>query len=396
MKIVFVNPVGALGGAERGLLSILAALHLEPNLKMHLIVGTDGPLVELAQNLGVQVKVLNLPETINQIGDSAFKGKSKVTAALTLLFQITKILPSLGQYLGELRRTLNELKPDIIHSNGVKAHLITALAADSDVPIVWHVQDFYSSRPLIAGILKWVSKRPKLAIAISQAVANDLKTIFSHLPVEVIYNTVDTHLFSPSPHISTSPSPPRVGLVATFARWKGHDVFLESAARIMRSRPSLNIRFCIVGGAIYKTQGSQFSEEELRQRAVLLGIADKVDFLGFQQNIVETYHRLDIVVHASIQPEPLGMAIIEAMACGRPVIVSQAGGAAELFAHNYDAFGVTPGEPVALASAIEYLLDNPQQCQSLSANARNTVIKRFSNQNLSERILAVYRQVKHN
>ena len=102
--------------------------------------------------------------------------------------------------------------------------------------------------------------------------------------------------------------------------------------------------------------------------------------MGFQQSIVEIYRWLDIVVHASTQPEPFGLAIVEAMACGKPVIVSQAGGAAELFTHNYDAVGVPLGEPAALASAIEYLLDNPNQRQSLSENARLTVTQRFSDQ----------------
>ena len=72
MRIVFVNPVGVIGGAERALLTILAALRTtEPSLQLHLIVGTDGPLIEMAQDLGVQVKVLKLPDQLNQLGDSA-------------------------------------------------------------------------------------------------------------------------------------------------------------------------------------------------------------------------------------------------------------------------------------------------------------------------------------
>jgi hypothetical protein len=77
--IVFVNPVGAIGGAERALLTIMVALRkAQPNLKLHLIVGTDGALVEAAQNLGVQVKVLKLPDQLNQLGDSALKGNKSL------------------------------------------------------------------------------------------------------------------------------------------------------------------------------------------------------------------------------------------------------------------------------------------------------------------------------
>ena len=59
MKIVFVNPVGVIGGAERVLLTIIAALlNTKPNIQLFLIVGTDGPLIEEAEKLGVQVKLV--------------------------------------------------------------------------------------------------------------------------------------------------------------------------------------------------------------------------------------------------------------------------------------------------------------------------------------------------
>jgi glycosyltransferase involved in cell wall biosynthesis len=389
MKIVFVNPVGVIGGGERVLLTIFAALlNTKPDIQLHLIVGTDGLLIEQAEKLGVQVKLLKLPEELNQLGDSAFKGRNKAIAGLILLLRLVKILPSIGEYLGEFKRSLRELKPDLIHSNGIKTHLLTALAGIKDIPVVWHIHDFYGSRPLMARVLKLISYRAKQGIAISQAVAQDTKITLPNLPIEVIYNAVDVNYFSPT--VSTSHLTLRVGLVATFARWKGHDIFLEAASEIIKKHPHLNVRFCIVGGAIYKTRGSQFSEQELKDKAADLDIVDKVDFLGFQENIAAIYRDFDIVVHASTQPEPFGLAIVEAMACGKPVIVSQAGGAAELFTPNYDAVGVPPGEPKALAAAILYLLNNPEKRQIISENARHTVTERFSQERLGEQLMKVY------
>ena len=161
----------------------------------------------------------------------------------------------------------------------------------------------------------------------------------------------------------------------------------------MQLHPELNIRFCIVGEPIYQTRGSQFSLPELKKQAANLGLKDKVDFLGFQQDIAKIYHSLDIVIHASTQPEPYGLVIVEAMACGRPVIVSQAGGAAELFTDNYDAVGVKPGEPIALAKAILDLINNREKRQIIAENARLTVLKRFSYDGLGEKILAIYNAI---
>ncbi|WP_353932500.1 glycosyltransferase family 4 protein [Okeanomitos corallinicola TIOX110] len=393
MKILFINPVGAIGGAERALLTIMAALfNTKPDIKIYLIAGTDGPMIAQAEKLGVEVKVLKLPEEFNQLGDSALKKSSKFIGGLKLLLQLVSLTPSLWQYLQEFRQTIELIQPQIIHTNGIKANLITALSGIKNIPIIWHIQDFYGARPLVAKVLKWASKRATSAIAISQSVAEDVKKTLPGLAVEVIYSAIDINYFSPVNSLSNFPM--RVGLVATFARWKGHDIFLAAASEIIKTNPNLNVRFCIVGGAIYKTRGSQFSEQELKEKATHLNILDKVDFLGFQQDIAQAYRALDIVVHASTQPEPFGLAIVEAMACGKPVIVSQAGGAAELFTHNYDAIGVPPGEPKALAVAILDLLNQPEKRQLISEQARQTATERFNYERLGGQILAVYQKIQ--
>jgi glycosyltransferase involved in cell wall biosynthesis len=393
MKVLFVNPVGIIGGAERALLTILAALQTaQPNIQLHLIVGTDGALVKSAVELGVQVTILPLPQEILQLGDSALKGNSRLMTILILLWRSLATLPAINKYLAEFRQTIQEINPNLIHSNGIKTHLLTGLLDLNSVPIIWHIHDFYSTRPLIAKVLRCLSNRATAGIAITEAVAIDTRKTLPNLPIKVIYNSVDVNYFSPG----TTNLPVdtiKIGLVATFARWKGHDVFLKAAANLLREHPNLNVHFYIVGGAIYETKGSQFSEQELRELSSTLQIANKVEFLGFQQNIADIYRWLDIVIHASTQPEPFGLAIVEAMACKKPVIVSQAGGAAELFTHNYDAVGVPPGDSAALASAILHLIDNPKLCKSLSENARSTVIKRFNHQHLATQILTLYNSI---
>ena len=87
----------------------------------------------------------------------------------------------------------------------------------------------------------------------------------------------------------------RVGLVATFARWKGHHVFLEAIARLP---PSLNVRAYVIGGAVYETGNSQVSIEELRQASARLGLTDRVGFTGVVEDPAPAIRALDVVVHA--------------------------------------------------------------------------------------------------
>jgi glycosyltransferase involved in cell wall biosynthesis len=411
MKVIFLNPVGIIGGAERVLLTILTALRrADANLELYLIVGSDGLLVEHAKLLGIQVAVLPLPKILRQMGDSVLQNSTvgdRLQATLGLLWQVGTTLPAVNGYCQQLRQTIQQINPDLIHSNGIKTHLLLGWLGAQPIPVIWHIHDFYSARPLMAQVLRWISRRASMAIAISQAVAADAKATLPGLPIQVIYNSVDIDYFSPTlgqgegqkaktvpspppPLPLSPPSPMRIGLVATFARWKGHDVFLEAVAQVVSNRPELKVRFYIVGGAVYETKGSQFSQQELQEQVRSLNIADKVEFLGFQTNIADIYRGLDIVVHASTQPEPFGLVIAEAMACGKPVIVAQAGGAAELFTDGEDAIGVEPGNSAALAVAMQQLVDNADQRQSLCKNARATALKRFGSDRLGQQMLTTY------
>jgi glycosyltransferase involved in cell wall biosynthesis len=248
-------------------------------------------------------------------------------------------------------------------------------------------------------------------VAISQAVADDAtRHLLDKLPIQVVRNGIDTDRFYPGwtpgawlDELSSLPPAPkrtvRVGLVATYARWKGHDVFLDAATRLVRQRPEDHfplVRFYIIGGPIYQTVGSQWHRDELRHLAREVGRGsggeNRVGFIDFQADTAPVYRALDVVVHASTRPEPFGLTIAEAMACGRAVVVARAGGAAVLFTHGHDALGVRPGDPEDLAYALADLIANEPRRAQLGANARETARTKFTRARLGPEVLAVYRR----
>ena len=404
MRIVYLNPASGLGGAERCLLDMMGAVRrMEPSYELHLVVPADGPLIERTERLGVRVTVLTMPKTLMQMGDSMLNGPSRGKAMLELGRRGVRAGWSAWRYVNLLKRTLKQIKPDLIHSNGIKFHLLASAAQSFDAPLLWHIHDFLSLRPLMARALGWASTRAGGAIAISEAVRRDAQAVLRFLPVELVYNGIDTDEFSPQMNSGTcldklaglpeaKPGTVRIGLVATFARWKGHEIFLRAAAQVLNIRPQPSARFFIIGEPIYQTRGSQFSTDELRAIAAQLKIESYIGFIPFQQNPADIYRALDVAVHASTQPEPFGRTIVEAMACAKPVIVARAGGAAELFTHDHDAVGVPPGDPAALATALTRLLTDPARLQSLANNARQTAVERFNHHRLGPQILAAYRR----
>src|SRR5262249_15351528 len=159
------------------------------------------------------------------------------------------------------------------------------------------------------------------AIAVSEAVGRDVRGLLPGLPTRVIGNAIDVNAFSPAeadPDLldrlaGLPPAPEAVirgGVVATYARWEGQDVFLPAAARVLSA--GRRVRFYVVGGPIYHTSGSQFSQAELRGLARDLGIEPDVGLIDFQPDPAAVYRALDVVVHASTRPEPFGLTIVEA------------------------------------------------------------------------------------
>src|SRR5205823_5484243 len=96
--------------------------------------------------------------------------------------------------------------------------------------------------------------------------------------------------------------------------------------------------------------------ESLRRQANELGIGEIVEFAGFSHNIAEELARLTVAVHASTVPEPFGQVVVEAMACGVPIVATDGGGPAETIDHGTDGLLVPGGDAEALAGALAQLL----------------------------------------
>ena len=124
-----------------------------------------------------------------------------------------------------------------------------------------------------------------------------------------------------------------------------------------------------------------------------LGIGDRVGFTGFVAQPESALRALDVVVHASTSPEPFGLVIAEAMACERAVIVSVAGGAAEIVTVGVDALGHQPGDTEGLAARITELAIDPGLRSRLGRAARATAERCFDRARLAKELVPIYQSV---
>jgi len=403
MKILYLSACAQLGGAEKSLLDILASMRAaKPDWPLQLIVSEDGPLVPRSSALGVATTVVSLPPELAQMGDAAVGGPAgHQQSRWSLLVRIFLAAPAVLSYVRSLRTLVREIAPDVIHSNGFKMHLLGVWSKPARIPIIWHIHDYVSTRPLMARLIRRYCTRAALAVANSNSVAADLTSVVGErLTISTIYNGVDLEKFSPlGPRLDldtlsgfepAAPETIRVGLLATLARWKGHETFLQAMALIPADVPA---RGYVAGGALYQTNGSQLSLPELKRLAGGLGISDRIGFTGFIDEPASAMRSLDIVVHASTEPEPFGLVIVEGMACGRAVIASEGGGASELISVGTNALGHAPGDAQALAHCITRLATDSGLRRRLGEAGRSTAEQRFGRDRLADELVPLYRSL---
>lgn len=403
MKVVYLNSSGHLGGVEHTLLDLFASLRaLEPAWALHLVVPSAGAFAVRARALGIETSVLPYPSRLERLGDAAAGGPAgRSTGRAALAQRLIASSPSALRYVRRLRRELRRLAPDLIHTNGFKMHALGAWARPRrTTPVVWHMHDYLSCRPVMARVLRASAGRVSFVVANSQSVADDVRAVCgARALVRAVYNAVNLEHFSPEGARAdldalaglppAEPGTIRVGLVATLARWKGHQTFLRALSLLPAT---LRVRGYVTGDALYRTEGSQFQLEELRRMAEEMGVARRVGFTGFVADAASAMRALDVVVHASTAPEPFGLVIAEAMACGRAVIAAEAGGAAEIISAGTDALGHAPGDAYALAARIEQLAADARLRDSLGRAGRATAEFRFDRTRLGREFAPLYRE----
>lgn len=183
---------------------------------------------------------------------------------------------------------------------------------------------------------------------------------------------------------------PVVGMVGCLVPWKGHAVFLDACAEVLKSHPAV---FLIAGDS--PDPDSPFPRF-LNARAEERGVAENVRFLGHREDVASVMDACDVVVHASTSPEPFGRVILEAMALGKPVIATRGGGPSEVIAEGEDGLLVPPGDPSAMAAAIGELIERPDSRERLGRAGKRKAEELYSISRHARKILRRYRNTMEN
>jgi len=201
--------------------------------------------------------------------------------------------------------------------------------------------------------------------------------------IDVVHGGVDLEVFTPGP--APSPERPVVLFVGNVARQKGVDVALEAVLSLREKHPGITFR------AVGPQRKSLM--RDLQHRVGEMGAEDAVELAGFvadRRALAEHYRAATVVCVPSRHEGGIPNVVLEAMACGCPVVVSDVGGPREAVVDGDTGFLVPPGEVEATAAAIDRIVGDPELRRRLGERARRHVEGSFSPQQHIERVLASY------
>ncbi len=174
---------------------------------------------------------------------------------------------------------------------------------------------------------------------------------------------------------------PTVGIVATLRDWKGHDVLFEAWPSLLREVPEA--RLAIVGDGP--------CHDRLDEQVSRLGIGASVRFVGHKENVTEWLSAFDVFALPSWGEEGVPQAIMQAMACGLPVVSTPVGAIPEAVQADRTGLLVPPRDPTALATALARLLLDPAERSRLGRAGLAYARENFGIDAMLDRMEAIFR-----
>ncbi len=308
-------------------------------------------------------------------------------------------LPVAGEFAlmrqleARIEQIARDIRPDIIHAHSPVLNALPAIRVGRrlKIPVVYEIRAFWEDAAVDHGTTTENSLRYRLTRAMETRAIRSADHVFTiceglrndiigrgiaAAKVTVIPNAVDVASFQ-----LARPADPQlqekwgltgktvVGFIGSFYAYEGLDLMLDALPELLRQRP--DVRLLLVGG------GPQ--EQNLKQQAARLGIADQVIFTGRvpHQEVGKYYDLINILAYPRHRMRLTELVTplkpLEAMAQGQLFVASDVGGHKELVNHGQTGMLFRAGDREALAQAIVDLLKNPARWPELRANGRRFV-----------------------
>ena len=206
----------------------------------------------------------------------------------------------------------------------------------------------------------------------------------SRLKFKIIHNGVNTDNYSQlydsekiRKEFDCKPEEILIGHIARISWWKGHEVFIEALAQLIKNFK--NVKGIIIGGlAELEYERNKRYLDSLQKMVKYFGIEEKILFTGHREDVPRIMAALDIIVNATSTREPFGLTIIEGMVSGKPVIATAAGGALDIIEDGVNGILVPTKDSNSLAKAIVKIIIDKKKSEKMGNAAKQRIIENFT------------------
>jgi glycosyltransferase involved in cell wall biosynthesis len=300
----------------------------------------------------------------------------------------------LMQTTASLVRLVRRLRPDLIHGNSLNGALFASWAAGlTHTPLLWHMHDVLREDRLNRSLVRWLAARSARVVAVSQAVSQSLCRL--GMPagkLRVIYNglrpdcwRVDARAAASARQAWGIPADAVVFLhMGSLVRLKGQALFLDAAQACAATHPQA---FFLLIGSPLGDHDADYAEAVVR-RARNAGPAFR--YIPALDDPRQAYAAADVLALTSTWPEALGMVMLEAMACGKPVIASRLGGPLEIVEDGITGLLFEPGHVNELSVAFQTLMTRADLRQQMGAAGQRRFETHFTLERQVRGMLELY------
>jgi glycosyltransferase involved in cell wall biosynthesis len=387
-KILFIesNRDGTVGGSYYSLLSLMQGLN-KSKYELHVMFCQDNMLISEFKKVSPHVY-------INNFGPSQ---SIPVKTAGDVIKWPYRVVDKLLLKQFKLKRIIHEIKPDLVHLNNGYACMhewmlacslagIKVLAHDRGTEYPCNTQTKLFVRLLDAIIC--VSDSFKDNVVRQRLRPKRIRRVYNGISIDSFQNTDPSESGRIKKEFGVMDGQPLVGIVGNIIRWKGQLVVLQAIKEVKKTVPDIK---CLIMGKV--AQRSEDYKEELDAYVRDNDLGNNIIFTGFRTDVPTILNALNILIHASVEPEPFGRVVLEGMAMRKPVIATNFGGPTEIVLQYETGVLVPPNDPEKMADAINYCLSNKERAREMGERGHQRFVEMFSSDKMVEGVDKVYDEI---
>lgn len=353
-RILYLHAGAEMYGADKVLLELIKGLNKQ-EFEAHVILPNKGVLVEALRQVGAKVEVIEYPILRRKY----FNPKGMID-----------YIRSYHRYAKKIATYAKQHRIDLVHNNTTAVLEGIYLKRKLKLPLLWHVHEIIVRPKFVSDFINMLMGRyADTIVTVSEAVAAHVRKspFIKDDQVKVIYNGVDNTVYHQIDAISVrerfniSKDALVIGMVGRVNAWKGQMDFLRAVTPILETNPKV---IAFLAGSAF--EGEEWRVQELDVRIASLPVAEQIKRIDYYANTNELYNMFDIFVLPSTNPDPLPTVVLEAMACGKPVVGYRHGGVCEMIDEGKNGLLATPNQSRELSEQIDKLVNNKKLREQFS------------------------------